>query len=130
MIPDLPHQAKFEAVSRAIVSRRPAGNEPAEYRTVSRTPHGEITEEYGLISVFPGLSEGSRLIILDSSSTEATLAAAEFLTRADTIRELVRHKVPLPTGKHIVRPFQVVIGAKLNQGVPTRLFYVTHADLS
>jgi hypothetical protein len=127
MILDLPHKRKFEALSRAIVNLHPQGKEPAEYRTVSRTPHGEITHEYALISVYPGISAGTVLMAIESSSTEGTLLATEFITRAETVRELIgRNVLPIPAGK-AVRPFQVVVGAKLNKGVPVSLFYVNHA---
>jgi hypothetical protein len=127
MIPDLPHKRRFEAVSRAIVNLQPQGKEPAEYRTVSKTPHGEITDEYALISFYPGISAGTSLLALESSSSEGTLAAAEFITRAETVRELVTRKVVPAPNKRAMRPFQVVVGAKLNRGVPVSLFYVNHA---
>lgn len=121
MIAGLPHKRKFEEANRAIVNLQPRAGEPAAYRTASRTPHGELTEEYALISVSSGLSSGTLMMTLDSSSTEGTLAAAEFITRPDTVRDLVKRDLS-PT-----RPFQVVIRAKLNQGVPVGLSYVTHA---
>jgi hypothetical protein len=50
-IPELPFRPRFEAVNRKIVNLAPAAGEPSEYRTASATPHGEIIEEYALISV-------------------------------------------------------------------------------
>lgn len=130
IIPELPFKPRFQAVSRAIVDLASPGPERLAYRTASKTPHGEITEEYSLVSVYPGLSPGTRLVILEGSSTEGTLAAAEFVTRADTLRELVKRKAPLVRHGETVRPFQVVVGAKLNKGVVISLFYVTHAPVS
>lgn len=129
LIPEVPFKPKFEAVSRAIVNLQPAQGEPAEYTTASKTPHGEITEEYALVSVYPGLTPGTRLVILDSSSTEGTLAAAEFITRRDTLRELVNRRLPLIPEQDRVRPFQVVVSARFSKGVPMDLAYVTHAVL-
>jgi hypothetical protein len=130
IIPELPYKPRFEAVRRAIMDLGAGGPEPRAYRTASRTPHGEITEEYALISVYPGLTPGTRLMVLDGSSTEGTLAAAEFVTRPDMLRELVSRKAPLGKAGDPVRPFQVVVGAKINKGVVVSLFYVTHAPLS
>lgn len=126
---DLPFKPKFEAVNRRIVNLRPGPGEPAEYRTGSNTSHGEITEEYSLISVYPGLKPGSRLVTLECSSTEGTLAAAEFLTRADLLRALEARGVPLQPERGAYRAFQVVIGAKFARGVVVDLFYKTHQVL-
>ncbi len=123
-IPDLPFKPRFEAVSRRIVNLAPKPGEPGEYRTASLTSHGEITEEYALISVYPGLSQHTRLMTLECSSTEGTLAAAEFVTRPDTIRQLIAHGVRLDA-----TAFQIVIGAKLNHGVVVSLFYRNHRTL-
>ncbi len=130
LIPDLPYKPRFEAVRRAIFELGDAGTPVRAFQTASKTPHGEITEEYALVSVYPGLSPGTRLVILDGSSSEGTLAAAEFLTRPDTLRELGARKLPLVRAGEAVRPFQVVVGAKINKGVVVSVFYVTHALLS
>lgn len=127
-IPDLPYKPKFEAVNRKVVNLRPQGSEPAEYQTSRKTPHGDITEEFALISVHPGFSPNTRLVTLESSSTEGTLAAAEFLTRPDTIRELLTRNLPLPRSGPI-RAFQVVVGARFNNAVVVKLSYITHALL-
>lgn len=129
-IPEFPFKPKFEAVNRRITNLDPRPGEPAEYRTVSATSHGEITEEYALISVYPGLTEHTRLVALECSSTEGTLAAAEFVTRPDKIAELIAHRVPLGLKGGRVQPFQVVIGAKLNRGTVVSLFYKNHRTLS
>jgi hypothetical protein len=129
-LPDLPFKPKFQAINRKIVNLEPRAGEPAEYLTASLTSHGEITEEYALISVYPGFTPRTRLVTLECSSTEGTLAAAEFLTRPDMVGQLLAHGIPLKAEKGVFRPFQVVIGAKLNKGVVVSLFYKTHRVLS
>jgi hypothetical protein len=129
-LPDLPFKPKLQAISRKIVNLEPKGNEPPEFKTASATAHGEIVEEYALISVYPGFTPGTRLIALECSSTEGTLAAAEFLTRADLVRQLLAQGVPVSAGKNGVRAFQAVIGARLNKGVVVDLFYKAHRILS
>ncbi len=129
-IPEFPFKPKFEAINRRVTNLEPRPGEPAEYRTASVTSYGEITDEYALISVYPGLSEHTRLVALECSSTEGTLAAAEFVTRPDKIAELISHRVPLGLKDGRVQPFQVVIGAKLKRGVVVSLFYKNHRALS
>jgi len=123
-ITDLPYRFKFESVSRRIVNRRPAPGEITEYVTRSATPHGPITQEYALISVYPGLGLGRRFMVLDSSSSEGTGMAAEFLTREDTVRGL-REKLDCgPT-----QAFQVVVTGRLKDGILIVADYVAHAVL-
>jgi hypothetical protein len=64
-------------------------------------------------------------VTLECSSTEGTLAAAEFVTRPDMIRQLIARGMSLDA-----KAFQVVIGAKLNHGVVVNLFYKNHRQLS
>ena len=125
-IPMLPYKRAFEAVNRRILNLNPAKGEPAEYRTASLTPYGELTGEYTLISVYPGLTPNTRLLTLDSSSTEGTLAAAEFITREDMIAQLIAKGVPVKPERGTMKAFQVVISAKYNKGVVVGLSYVTH----
>jgi len=129
-LPDLPFKPKFQAINRKIVNLEPRAGEPAEYMTASLTSHGEITEEYALISVYPGFTPHTRLVTLECSSTEGTQAAAEFLTRPDMVGQLLARGIPLKAERGVFRPFQVVIGAKLNKGVVVSLFYKTHRVLS
>jgi hypothetical protein len=128
-IPELPYQPRFEAAERRIVNLKPAPGEPAEYGTTSLTPNGEIVERHALISVYPGFTPGTRLVTLECSSTDGTLAAAEFLTRPDMLAQLIGHGVPLKSDRGVFRAFQVVIGARFAKGVVVSLFYKTHRVL-
>ena len=123
-IADLPHRFKYESVARRILNRHPAPGETAEYVTRSATPHGPIAEEYALISVYPGLGPGSRLMVLDSSSSEGTGMAAEFLTREDTVRTL-HGKL----GRGTAQPFQMVVKGRFKDGILIAVDYVSHAVL-
>jgi hypothetical protein len=129
-IPQLPYKPKFEAAERRIINLEPRPGEPAAYAAPSPAPDPEIAERYALISVYPGFTPHTRLVTLECSSTEGTLAAAEFLTRPDMVGQLLAHGIALKAEKGVFRPFQVVIGAKLNKGVVVSLFYKTHRVLS
>lgn len=129
-IPMLPYAPAFEAERRRIRNLQPQKGEPVEYRTGSATKYGEIGEEYALISVYPGLTPGTRIMTLDCSSTEGTLAAAEFLTREDLVKQLVDRNIPLQPSGGKYPAFQAVIHARFNEGVPVDLEYSTHRVMS
>lgn len=125
-IPELPYKPAFIAERRRILNLEPLTGEPAEYLTGSATPYGEISEEYALISVYPGLTAGTRLMTLDCSSTEGTMAAAEFLTREDLVGQLLARGVPVDASGGKYPAFQTIIHARFNKSVPVELSYTTH----
>ena len=128
-IANLPYTPKFISASSKIINLKPAEGEPAEYPTVYARPHGEIIEEYALISVYPGLEPQTQLVILSCYSTEGTGAATEYATRQDTMRGLLE-KMNLNARAPLPKAFQVVVKAKLNSGIPVKLSYVTHHIIS
>jgi hypothetical protein len=127
-IPDLPFQPKFSAEKGKVANLKPQAGELAEYPTVRKSSHGDVTADYAVVSVYPGFGPETRIVTLESASTEGTLAAAEFVTRPDTLKELLRRNL-LARQPGGVRPFQAVIGARFNDGVVVKLDYVTHALL-
>ena len=129
-IPELPYKPAFEAAEHQITNLKPEPGEPAEFPTVNLAPGGEAFERYALISVYPCFTPGTRLLTLECSSTDGTLAAAEFLTRPDLVAHLIGHGVPLKPERGVFRAFQVVIGARFNKGVVVNLFYKAHRVIS
>jgi len=63
-------------------------------------------------------------MILGSASTEATWAAAYYVTKPTYARELV-DKVGLSSGA-LPPAFQIVIRVEFKQQVPWKISYVTH----
>jgi len=131
-IPGLPVTPKFRVASDPprVLNLRPTGEEPVEYRTVRASPNGEILEEFALVSVYGGLIPGTHLMVLSCSSTEGTGAAAEYVTRADTVRDLLRKMGVDPRTRRPPRAFQVVVKARMKSGVPIQLSHVTHHVLA
>ena len=108
----------------------PVGDEPASYLTVRDSPHGEVVEEHALVSVYEGLQPRTHLMVLSCSSTEGTAAAAEFVTRAETVRALFRQMGPDPRPGRVPLAFQVVVRARMKGGIPVRLDYAAHHVLA
>ena len=79
------------------------------------TVAGVLTLALSAVQVLPFLE----------TAAQGTLAAAEFVTRADMIRQAISHGLPLGGTK----AFQIVIGARLNHGVVVSLSYRNHAVL-
>jgi hypothetical protein len=131
-IPELPVAPKFEVASgpSRVVNLRPAGEEPADYRTVRTGTHGEVVEVFALVSFYEGLTPGTRLVVLSCSSTAGTGAAAEYVTRPDTVRDLLRQMGVDPRAHRTPRAFQVVVRARIKRGVPIRLSHVAHHVLA
>jgi hypothetical protein len=131
-IPELPVSPKFQVASRPsrVVNLEPAPGEPADYRTVTTAPNGEIVEEYALVSIYGGFTADTHLMVLSCSSSEGTGAAAEYVTRPDTMRELFEKMRVDPAKAHLPRAFQVVIKAKMKDGIPVQLSHVTHHVLA
>ena len=131
-IPGLPVTPKFQVASDPprVENLTPAGEEPASYLTVRDTPNGEVVEEYALISVYEGLQPRTHLMVLSCSSTEGTAAAAEYVTRAETVRELFRQMGLDPRASRVPLAFQVVVKARMKSGIPVRLDYAAHHVLA
>lgn len=127
-IPDLPFQPAYSAEKGKVTVLKPHEGEKAEYPTVRKSSHGDVTEDYAIVSMYSGFGPNTRIVMLESASTEGTLAAAEFATRPDTLRLLALRGL-LDQRSGAQRPFQVVIGARFNDGVAVKLEYITHALL-
>lgn len=125
----LPFQPKFEADRGRVTNLNPQPGEPTEYRNVFKDQFGEPLETYAIISVCQGLDPNTRVTILACSSNEGTGGAAEYVTRADTMKELFQ-QMKLDVTKPLPKAFQAVIRVKLNEGVPVQMSYVTHRILT
>lgn len=121
----LPFQPKYEADRGRVTNLNPQSGEETEYRNSFKDTLGEPLETYAIISVCEGIDPNTRVTILACSSNEGTGGAAEYVTRADTMKELFQ-QMKLDPAKPLPKAFQVVIRVKLNEGVPVQLSYVTH----
>lgn len=121
---DLAASGDFVIEGGVIHNRNPRPGEAAEYRDVWPNK-AEIAEDYALIHHLPGLHGRGNILILGSSSTQGTWAAAQYVTEPIHVKELVA-RLRLADSGRLPPSYQVVIRARFKQGVPVELAYITH----
>ena len=98
----------------AIVTRHPhPGEAEAHLASPSDVP---LTEDYGIVSVVPGLDPARYVMILAGTTTFGTQGAVEFVCRQDSVEHLLQ-QIP-QGGSGPVRPFEALIRVKIARGVP------------
>ena len=115
--------------SVGIVNTAPRPGEQSLYlRKLDAPSPSKISEDYALVSSLQGLSEQHRVLILAGITTMGTQAAAEYVTRAEYIKDLIARLNLAAPGEppRLPHHFQVVIKIKITGGVPDQVFYVTH----
>lgn len=124
---ELPYELKYLPMSRPsrIVNMRPGPGELSQYATVFTQGTEVMTEEYAVVSSLAGISPNTHLTVVSAPSSEGTAAAAEFVTRADTLQQLYA-RLPGGGSGPPAAAFQVVVRARMKDGIPVQLEYVTH----
>jgi hypothetical protein len=118
--------------SFGIVNTKPQPGEKERYLAKQEGPsRSQISEDYAVISLLQGLDGKKRMLILAGITTLGTQAAAEYVTKVDYLRDLVRHINIAPAGEPPKLPtnFQVLVKVKVNGGVPAQISYLTHHRL-
>jgi hypothetical protein len=121
---DLAASGDFVIEGGVIRNRNPRPGEATEYRDVWPNK-AEIAEDYALIHHLPGLHGRGHILILGSSSTQGTWAAAQYVTEPAHVKELVA-RLRLSVSGRLPPAYQVVIRARFKQDVPVEVSYVTH----
>jgi hypothetical protein len=112
-----------------VLNRKPQSGEQGSYAPVIEgASHSTVTEDYALISMLRGLDPNRRLLILSGITTLGTQACAEYVTKPEYVRELIKQlnisgqasKPKLPSY------YQVLLKVKINDSVPVQTSYVTH----
>ena len=100
-----------------ILNLQPRQGEPASFRAQIDTVSRQILSTYGLFSVLPGVSPGTKVYISAGVNSYGTGGAAEFMTTSAGVKEVMRR---LGTGKQQVLPdyFQVVVRSEMIRGEP------------
>jgi hypothetical protein len=125
---DLPYPSDFvinPGIKHTIVNLRPEAGEATTYGRVEG-------DEYAVLTVWPGKLHQRQVVILSGSTTWATMAAAEYVTDPEYLRQLNQHleKCRLKFGSARHAPyFQALLRAEVKDNHPISISYVTHHDL-
>jgi hypothetical protein len=114
-------------VQGVVINRRPQPGEAKEY---GRT--GDAYTSYAVVTLWPGRAEKRRIMMLSGCNTWATLAAAEYATSADSLRQLNEQLAHCnERSRRSVHPphFQILVRAEVKDNQPIAISYVTHHDL-
>lgn len=97
----------------SIVSRHPNPGGPTNYLA---SPSGvELTEDYAVIGLVPGVTPHRFVMILAGTTTFGTQGAVEFVSRADSVEKLLRQ---MPYSGSEMKPFEALVRVKIARGVP------------
>jgi hypothetical protein len=125
---ELPYPSDFSVDpggSSRVFNLRPRAGESKAYG-------GRDSEAYAVITVWPGKLHQRRILILSGSTTWATLAAAEYVTDPEYLRQLNRHLEKCPAqSRAAAHPpfFQTLVRAEVRDNQAVAISYVTHHDL-
>ena len=109
-----------------IVNVHPQPNEPKMF--LASTPGTPLTEDYAVVAVVPGMNPARSVLILAGTTTIGTQAAAEYVSRQDSLEQLFA-KLSVSKGGD-VNPFEALLRVKVARGVPVGSQLVTVRTLS
>jgi hypothetical protein len=113
-----------------IVNYNPLLGEEREYGAKFDGETGRLIEDYGLITIKPNISEKNMIMVLAGTHSEGTEAAAEFLTGEDHLWRLNQRLLSLKRpSSSSTGYFQVLLKAKVDNGIPTIISIVTVHEL-
>jgi hypothetical protein len=97
-----------------IINLHPRNGEPHEYLA---SPNNQtLTEDYSVVALVRGLNNSRSELILAGTTTMGTQAAVEYVSRQQTLEELLsRLSVKKPAD---LKPFEAVLHVKVVRGVP------------
>lgn len=98
----------------AIVNVHPNPGEPAV--VVASPSTSPLTEDYAIVALMPGLNPVRSVIILAGTTTFGTQGAVEFVSRQNSVAELLSRLAVKQAGE--LRPFEALLRVKIARGVP------------
>jgi hypothetical protein len=97
----------------AIVNVHPQAGEATEFLA---SPSSPMIEDYALIGLVPGLAAERSVLILAGTTTFGTQAAAEYVSRLNSVEDLLTRVTGSKTGS--LTSFEAVLHIKVARGVP------------
>lgn len=91
--------------------------QPDEAKEFFATPADQpLTEDYAILALTKGLTQGQYILILAGTTTIGTQAAVEYVCRQSSVEELLLRLSVSQDGE--LKPFEAVVHAKVARGVP------------
>jgi hypothetical protein len=111
-----------------VLNRKPLKNEQESYVPVMEgASQSTVTEDYAVISMLRGLEPNRRLLILSGITTLGTQACAEYVTKLESLKQLIKRlNISNDSEPRLPPYYQVLLKVKINDGVPVQTSYVTH----
>jgi hypothetical protein len=99
-----------------IINVHPRAGEPREYMASPNTE--PLTEDYAVVALVRGINEGRAELILAGTTTLGTQAAVEYVSRQQSLEELLLRLSVSKSGD--LQPFEAVLHVKIVRGVPVQ----------
>jgi hypothetical protein len=112
--------------SEHIVNLHPKPGEKNEYRMERDPATGALLTDYGVVSFLPGIGPRRTIAMLAGNLDGGTAAAAEFVTSAAGIQDLINHLgQPDPKTRRRLPPyFEAVVRVEYARGMTVGIHYV------
>lgn len=123
-LPELPVEQDFIIDQGIVKNLRPRPGELDRYQKPSAPDVEDIPEDYAVITRVHGVTGWGEVLVLASTSTEGTWAAAEYLTTPNSLDEMMK-RLRADTGK-LPDNYQVLIRSRFKSQVPIHMELVTH----
>jgi hypothetical protein len=121
----LPVKEDFTFTIKATIENdNPKDGEQTEYRPAFNETTGELVKDYALITVRPGVTNESVVMVLAGIKSEGTQAAAEFVTRREYLDDLNHRLEQISWGGGAQKYYQVLLEADVDNGIPTMISVV------
>jgi hypothetical protein len=114
--------------STKIINLRPLPGERAYFDQTIDPVTEDYREQYGLISMMPGLNEDLQVLVLGGGTSEGDWAVSQYVTEPNHVRELVGYLKD--KSGNLPKAYQVIVKIKYGSRVPISTTYVTHHVLS
>lgn len=90
--------------------------QPGELRFYLASPSAEpLNEDYAVIALLPGLNAARSVMVIAGTTTFGTQGAVEFVSKPDTLKQLLPH---LSASNTNWQPFEALLHVKIAKGVP------------
>ncbi|MCL4783321.1 MAG: hypothetical protein KJZ70_09830 [Bryobacterales bacterium] len=121
---DLPVEQDFVIEEGEVRNLRPRAGELPVYRRTASPEVDDIPDDFALITRLRASRGFGEILVLASTTTEGTWAAAEYVSNPVDMAELVRNVSAGQPG--LPDRFQVLIRCQFKNQVPIRSTYMTH----